>query len=52
VLRGEVRKQAGHDPQPTAGILERQSVKSDVEAETRGYDANQKVWVDAAYQGP
>jgi putative transposase len=43
VLRGKVRKQAGRSPQPTAGILDSQSVKSDVEAETRGYDANKKV---------
>lgn len=38
-----MRKQAGRSPQPTAGILDSQSVKSDVQAETRGYDANKKV---------
>ncbi len=43
VLRGKVRKQAGRSPQPSAGILDSQSVKSDVQAETRGYDANKKV---------
>ena len=43
VLRGKVRKQAGRSPQPSAGILDSQSVKTDVEAETRGYDANKKV---------
>jgi putative transposase len=43
VLRGKVRKKAGREPQPTAGILDSQSVKTDVEAETRGYDANKKV---------
>jgi putative transposase len=43
VLRGKVRKKAGRSPQPTASILDSQSVKSDVQAETRGYDANKKV---------
>src|SRR4051812_19971636 len=42
-LRGKVRTKAGRQPQPTAGILDSQSVKSDVQAETRGYDANKKV---------
>ncbi|SEU39374.1 putative transposase [Stigmatella erecta] len=43
VLRGKVRQKAGRSPQPTAGILDSQSVKSDVQALTRGYDANKKV---------
>lgn len=43
VLRGKVRKQAGRALQPTAGVLDSQSVKSDVQAETRGYDANKKI---------
>jgi putative transposase len=43
VLRGKVRKQAGRAQQPTAGILDSQSVKTDVEGETRGYDANKKL---------
>lgn len=43
VLRGKVRRQEGRAPQPTAGIIDSQSVKTDVEAETRGYDANKKV---------
>jgi putative transposase len=43
VLRGKVRQKAGRSPEPTAGILDSQSVKTDVEAETRGYDANKKV---------
>ncbi len=43
VLRGKVRKQAGRSPQPSAGILDSQSVKTDVQADTRGYDANKKV---------
>ncbi|HLK99127.1 MAG TPA: IS5 family transposase [Myxococcaceae bacterium] len=43
VLRGKVRRQQGRAPQPTAGIIDSQSVKTDIEAETRGYDANKKV---------
>jgi len=43
VLRGKVRRKEGRSPQPTAGILDSQSVKTDVEAETRGYDAGKKV---------
>ena len=42
-LRGKVRKKAGRTQQPTAGVLDSQSVKTDVEAETRGYDANKKL---------
>jgi putative transposase len=43
VLRGKVRQKAGRSPQPSAAILDSQSVKSDVQAQTRGYDANKKV---------
>jgi putative transposase len=43
VLRGKVRRQAGRSAQPSAGIIDSQSVKTDVEAETRGYDANKKL---------
>jgi putative transposase len=42
-LRGQVRQKAGRSPQPTAGILDSQSVKTDVEANSRGYDAGKKV---------
>jgi putative transposase len=42
-LRGKVRTQAGRAPEPTAGILDSQSVKSDVQADSRGYDANKKM---------
>jgi putative transposase len=38
-----VRQKAGRSPQPTAGILDSQSVKTDVEANSRGYDAGKKV---------
>jgi putative transposase len=43
VLRGKVRKKAGREQQLTAGILDSHSVKTDVEGETRGYDANKKL---------
>jgi len=43
VLRGKVRQKAGRGPQPTAGVLDSQSVKSDVQADSRGYDANKKI---------
>jgi putative transposase len=33
VLRGKVRKQAGRAQQPTAGTLDSQSIKTDVQAE-------------------
>ncbi len=38
-----MRQKAGRSPQPTAGILDSQSVKTDVEANSRGYDAGKKV---------
>jgi putative transposase len=43
VLRGKVRQQEGRSAQPTAGILDSQSVKTALEAESRGYDAGKKV---------
>jgi putative transposase len=36
VLRGKVRQQEGRAEQPTAGILDSQSVKTALEAESRG----------------
>jgi putative transposase len=42
-LRRRVRKQEGHKEEPTAGILDSQSVKTMQEAETKGYDAGKKI---------
>lgn len=42
-LRVKVRKKAGREAQPTASILDSQSVKTTEEAETKGYDAGKKV---------
>lgn len=44
-LRGKVREDAGRDPEPTAGIIDSQSVRAaaTVPAASRGYDAGKKV---------
>jgi transposase len=44
-LRGEVRRAEGRDAEPTAGIVDSQSVKAaaSVPAATRGYDGAKKV---------
>ena len=44
-LRGAVRQRAGRDPQPSAGIIDAQSVKgaATVSAATRGYDGGKKI---------
>jgi putative transposase len=42
-LRKKVRKKAGHQEEPTASMLDSQSVKTTEEAETKGYDAGKKV---------
>ena len=44
-LRGRVREQAGRDPEPSAGVIDSQSVKADavVGADSRGFDGGKLV---------
>ncbi len=42
-LRIEVRQSVGKDPEPSAAILDSQSVKATEVTESRGYDAGKKV---------
>ena len=42
-LRGQVRVQEGRRPQPSAGILDSQSVKTASSTSERGFDAGKKV---------
>ncbi|TFV63632.1 IS5 family transposase [Geodermatophilus sp. DF01-2] len=41
--RAQVRMAAGRDPNPTAGVLDAQSVKSSEGGEARGFDAGKKT---------
>ncbi|MEO3768740.1 IS5 family transposase [Streptomyces sp. B8F3] len=44
-LRGKAREAAGRDPEPTAAVIDSQSVKADavVGADSRGYDGAKKI---------
>ncbi|MFE5113685.1 IS5 family transposase [Streptomyces sp. NPDC056663] len=44
-LRGKVREAAGREPEPSAAIIDSQSVKADavVGADSRGYDGGKKI---------
>lgn len=44
-LRGKVREKAGRDPEPTAGVIDSQSVKADavVGADSRGFDGGKLI---------
>lgn len=42
-LRAQVRAAAGRDPQPSAAVLDAQSIKSSEGGEARGFDAGKKT---------
>ncbi|MFD3683157.1 IS5 family transposase [Streptomyces sp. NPDC058613] len=44
-LRGKVREKAGRDPEPSAGVIDSQSVKADavVGADSRGFDGGKLI---------
>jgi putative transposase len=42
-LRGEVRRAAGRETDPSAAVVDAQSVKTDEQADSSGFDAGKKV---------
>lgn len=43
VLHRQLREHAGKEPEPTAAIIDSQSIKTSKFAETRGFDGNKKI---------
>jgi putative transposase len=44
-LRGQMRQKQGRDEEPSAAVIDSQSVKtSAVRGEAKGYDAGKKIW--------